>query len=90
MVAPVFNRSMAMLLLALVAGLCAAWAARQHIQSRVQLLEAQARVPMVSRVVAAHDLPVGTRLGSEHLAVRSLPASVASSDSIPPGNAMAS
>ncbi|PLC52556.1 Flp pilus assembly protein CpaB [Pollutimonas nitritireducens] len=82
--APIFNRSLAMLSLALVAGLCAAWAARQHIQNRVQLLEAQARVPMVNRVVAAHDLPAGTQLGSEHLALRSLPASVASSDSIPP------
>ena len=81
---PVVNRSMAMLLLALIAGLCAAWAARQHIQSRVQLLEDQARVPMVNRVVAAHDLPVGTRLAPEHLALRSFPASVASSDSIPP------
>lgn len=81
---PVFNKSVAMLLLALVAGLCAAWAARQHIQGRVQLLEAQARVPMVERVVAAYDLPAGTRLGTEHLAVRSIPASIASSDSISP------
>ncbi len=81
---PILNRSMAMLLLALIAGLCAAWAARHHIQSRVQLLEAQSRVPMVDRVVAAYDLPVGTRLGSEHLAVRPLPAAVVSSDSLPP------
>ncbi len=81
---PAFNRSMAMLLLALAAGLCAAWAARQHIQRRVQLLEDQARVPMVNRVVAAYDLPAGTRLGAEHLALRSLPAATVSSDSIPP------
>ncbi|HUG58208.1 MAG TPA: Flp pilus assembly protein CpaB [Candidimonas sp.] len=81
---PIFNRSMAMLLLALVAGLCAAWAARQHIQGRVQLLEEQARVPMVDRVVAAYDLPAGTRLGTEHLAVRPIPAAIASSDSISP------
>lgn len=81
---PIFNRSMAMLLLALVAGLCAAWAARQHIQGRVQLLEEQARVPMVDRVVAAYDLPAGTRLGTEHLAVRPIPAAMASSDSISP------
>lgn len=81
---PVFNRSMAMLLLALIAGLCAAWAARQHIQGRVQLLEEQARVPMVDRVVAAYDLPAGTRLGTEHLAVRPIPAAIASSDSISP------
>lgn len=81
---PAFNRSMAMLLLALVAGLCAAWAARQYLQNRVQQIEDRARVPMVSRVVAAYDLPVGTRLGTEHLAVRSFPAATASSDSIPP------
>lgn len=81
---PAFNRATAMLLLALVAGLFAAWAARQHIQSRVQLLEAQARVPMVERVVAAYDLPAGTRLGTEHLAVRSIPAAIASSDSLSP------
>lgn len=81
---PIFNRSMAMLLLALVAGLCAAWAARQHIQGRVQLLEEQARVPMVDRVVAAYDLPAGTRLGTEHLAVRPIPAAMASSDSVSP------
>ncbi len=81
---PIFNRSTAMLLLALAAGLCAAWAARQHIQNRVQLLEEQARVPMVNRVVAAYDLPAGTRLGNEHLALRAFPTATVSSDSIPP------
>ncbi|NYT61217.1 Flp pilus assembly protein CpaB [Alcaligenaceae bacterium] len=81
---PAFNRATAMLFLALFAGLFAAWAARQHIQSRVQLLEAQARVPMVERVVAAYDLPAGTRLGTEHLAVRPIPAATASSDSLSP------
>lgn len=81
---PAFNRATAMLLLALFAGLFAAWAARQHIQSRVQLLEAQAKVPMVERVVAAYDLPAGTRLGTEHLAIRPIPAAIASSDSLSP------
>lgn len=81
---PVFNRSMAMLLVALLAGLAAVLAARQHIQGRVQLLEDQARIPMVDRVVAAYDLPAGTRLGNEHLAIRSIPASMASSDSMSP------
>src|SRR3546814_4334990 len=56
-----FSRSAAMLLLALVAGLCAAWAARQYLQERIQLIEARAKVPMAERIVAAHDLPAGTR-----------------------------
>src|SRR5690606_9671058 len=59
---PIFTRSFAMLVLAGVAGLAAAWAAKQHIDGRVQQLEAQARTPMVERIVAAYDLPVGTRL----------------------------
>ncbi|NYT64979.1 Flp pilus assembly protein CpaB [Alcaligenaceae bacterium] len=80
----IFNRSIAMLLVALLAGLAAVLAARQHIQGRVQLLEDQARIPMVDRVVAAFDLAVGTRLGNEHLAIRSIPVSLASSDSISP------
>ncbi|MBP6018821.1 MAG: Flp pilus assembly protein CpaB [Burkholderiaceae bacterium] len=81
---PIFNRSIVMLLVALFAGLSAVLAARQHIQGRVQLLEDQARIPMVDRVVAAYDLPAGTRLGNEHLAIRSIPASLASSDSVSP------
>ena len=81
---PAFNKSMAMMVLALLAGLGAAWAARQHIQGRVQLLEEQARVPTVQRIVAAHDLPAGTRLASEHLAIRTFPTMAASSDSVPP------
>src|SRR3546814_8251289 len=79
---PVFNRSLAMLLLAGVAGLGAAWAAKQHIDGKVQLLEAQARTPMVERIVAAYDLPAGTRMGPEHLALRHFPANVASSGSL--------
>lgn len=80
----IFDKSSAMLIVAAAAGLCAAWAAREHIQGKVQLLEAQARVPTVQRVVAAYDLPVGTRLGSEHLALRAFPAAIVSSDSVPP------
>ncbi|MGB6104588.1 MAG: Flp pilus assembly protein CpaB [Pusillimonas sp.] len=82
---PVFSRATAMLLLAGVAGLGAAWAAREHINGRVELLEAQARIPTVERIVAAHDLPAGTRLGPEHLALRHFPAAMVSSDSLAPG-----
>jgi len=78
------NRSTLMLLLAVAAGLCSAWAARQHIQGRVQMLEARARVPTVERIVAAHDLPAGTQLAPHHLVIRSFPAAMVSSDSLAP------
>ncbi|SAI56851.1 secretory protein [Bordetella ansorpii] len=67
-----------------VAGLIAAWAVREHIQQRTLELEAQGRVPMVSRVVAAADLPAGASLSVGQLAVRDVPAAWAPSDSVPP------
>lgn len=81
---PVFNRTSAMLLLALAAGLCAAWAARKHIQNRIEQIEAQAKVPTAQRVVAAYDLPAGTKLTADHIAVRQFPAGTVSSDSVSP------
>ena len=69
---------------ALVCGLMAAWAARQHIQGRIQSIEAQARVPMVQRIVAAYALESGTRLLEEHLALRSFPATWAAPGSLAP------
>lgn len=83
---PIFNRSMLILAFALLAGLLAAWAARQHIQGRVLQLEAQARVPTVQRIVAAHDLPVGTRLGNDHLAVRDFPETLVPGESLAPAH----
>jgi pilus assembly protein CpaB len=70
--------------LALAAGLTAAWAVREHIRQRVDALEAQARAPAVSRLVAAHDLPAGTRLDEAHLAVREIPVQWAMGDSLEP------
>jgi len=61
-----------------------AWAVREHVQQRVQALEAQARTPVVERLVAAYDLPAGTRLEDMHLAVREIPAQWASSASLDP------
>lgn len=77
-----FGRSSAVLAIAALAGLAAAWSARQHIQGHVQRLEADARTPVVTRVVAAYDLPAGTRLSAEHLASRSFPAGMVPSESI--------
>jgi len=81
---PSFNRSFAMLLVALLAGLCAAWAARQYIQGQVRQIEARANVPVLARIVAAHDLAAGTLLGPEHIAIRQFPATLAASGSLAP------
>jgi len=78
------NRSAIMLAVAILAGVLAAWSARQHIQVRIQQLESQARVPEVERIVAATALAAGTRLESADLAVRTFPASLAPSDSLMP------
>lgn len=66
------------------AGLAAAWAVRETIQQRTQAIEAQARVPTVSRLVAARDLPAGAALDMASLAVREVPQDWASSDSLAP------
>ncbi|WP_186332215.1 Flp pilus assembly protein CpaB [Bordetella genomosp. 13] len=71
-------------LFATVAGLIAAWAVREHIQQRTLELEEQGRVPMVSRVVAATDMPAGMAIAAGQLAVRDIPAAWAPSDSVPP------
>ena len=81
---PNLNRSVVMMLIAAIAGLCAAWAARQHIQGRIEQIEANARVPTVQRVVAAFDMPAGMPVTADKLAVRDFPAELVSSDSLPP------
>jgi len=76
------GRPTIVLALAMLAGLAAAWSARQHILGHVERLEADARKPVVQRVVAAHDLPAGTRIGAEHLAAREFPVGLVPSDSV--------
>lgn len=80
----VSRQSFLLLSLALLAGLGAAWFAQRYIQQHIARLDAGARVPMLARVVAAHDLPAGIRLEAHHVAVREFPAQVVSSDSIAP------
>ncbi|CAB3905427.1 Flp pilus assembly protein CpaB [Achromobacter mucicolens] len=70
--------------LAVLAGLVAAWAVREHVQQRVQALEAEAQTPLVSRLVAAYDLPAGTLLEEVHLAVRKIPQPWAPGASVDP------
>ncbi|MEN4919745.1 Flp pilus assembly protein CpaB [Achromobacter spanius] len=71
-------------LLAVIAGLVAAWAVREHVQQRVQALEAEARTPLVRRLVAAYDLPAGTLLEEVHVAVREIPQPWAPGASVDP------
>lgn len=70
--------------LAIVAGLIAAWSAQQYISEKVDMLEEQARVETVPRVVAAYDLPEGTKIDAIHVAVREVPKEWVASGSILP------
>lgn len=77
-------RKLAVPLLALAAGLVSAWAVREHVRQRVERLEAAASTTLVSRLVAARDLPAGTVLEASQLAVREVPAAWAPAASIDP------
>ncbi|OZI44547.1 Flp pilus assembly protein CpaB [Bordetella genomosp. 5] len=52
------------------AGLAAAWAVQAHLARREDELARQNQIQMVGRVVAARDLPAGTRLSADMLALR--------------------
>jgi len=80
-----------LLALSLLAGLGAAWFARQHIEHSVQQQRQQpsvptgsSTIPTVLRVVAAHDLAAGVVLDAQQVAVRSFPADWAASGSVSP------
>lgn len=69
---------------ALCAGSLAAWAMHVQVTQRLAQIDADARVPMVSRVVAAFDLDAATVLEGVHVAVREIPAAYAASDTLTP------
>lgn len=70
--------------LALGIGALSAGALALHVRERVRQIEDQARLPMVDRIVAARDLPAGTRLTPDDLALRSFPAQWVGRDTLPP------
>lgn len=72
------------LVLAVLAGLAAAWFAYRHLQSVTQALEAGAQQHMRPVIVAAADLPAGTQLHLDHLAVRQMPEAWLPSDVLAP------
>jgi len=79
---PAPSLSVALMLLACVCGGAAIWAAQGYLQRQTQQIEAKHRVPTVERIVAGHDLPAGTQLQAELLALRAFPADVVPSDSM--------
>lgn len=76
-------RTAMLAILALLAGFLAAIMLALHVKERVQQIEDRSRLDMVERIVAARDLPAGTRLSAEHLAVRSFPSRWVGSDTLP-------
>ncbi len=78
------DKTVLMVGVAILAGLFAAWAAREYIQDTIKQIEQQARVKTVQRVVAAYDLPEGTRIEAVHVAVRDIPESWVVSGSLAP------
>ncbi|GAA4336418.1 Flp pilus assembly protein CpaB [Pigmentiphaga soli] len=62
-----------MLAVALAAGAAAAWLSQRHIQARIDAIEAGARTETTPVLVAAADLPAGSRLDADAVAVRDMP-----------------
>jgi len=79
---PAPSLSLVLLLLACACGGAAIWAAQGYLQHQTQQIAAMHRVPMVERIVVAHDLPAGTQLETTLLAVRAFPADMVPSDSM--------
>lgn len=67
------KKTLVLAVLALTAGILAVVMAKQYIQDRITEIEAQSKVETEPRVVAAYDLPVGTKIESAHVAIRDIP-----------------
>jgi len=80
------NKHSAIFILAVLAGLMAAWSAQAYLADKAAQIERNAQVPHVERVVAAHALAAGTILSSDDLAIRAFPVSLVSSDSLGPND----
>lgn len=69
---------------AIVIGLLAAWMAQRHLQDLIAAIEARAARPTRAVVVAADDLPPGSRIAVERVAVREIPLEWVSSEAVLP------
>lgn len=75
---------LAVLMLSLAAGLAASWGAHGYLKGKVRQIELQHQQPQVERIVAAYDLPTGTKLDTDLLAIREFPADFVPSGSMAP------
>lgn len=78
------KKTVVLVSIAAIAGIFAAFSAQQYIQERIEQIEERAKVTMVQRIVAAYDLPVGTKIESAHVAVRDIPSDWVVSGSLTP------
>lgn len=78
------NKTWVILGVALAIGLLAALAARNYLSNQMAAIEARKRGDTVNVVVASADLPKGTRLSTENVAVRPIPRDYAHSVAITP------
>jgi pilus assembly protein CpaB len=78
------DRSTVLLIAAVATGLVAAAAARHYLRDRAAAIEAGARTATVPVVVAKADLPRGTALSAETLAVREVPQAWVQSGAVQP------
>lgn len=78
------HKILAWLVFCMLCGALAAWSGYRYLQQQSQRLEEQAKQPTVERVVAALNLPTGTVLHEEHLAVRAFPQAAVATNSLSP------
>lgn len=70
-------------IVAIITGVISAISLATYIQDKIAQVESESRLNMVERIVAARDLPAGTKLISDHFAIRSFPADWVGSDTLP-------
>ena len=63
------------------------WGVHHYLTTKARALDEQSQQQMVTRIVAASDLPVGTRLLFDHLSVREMPHAWVGPDTYPPDEA---
>lgn len=67
------KKALILLSLALVSGVLAAISAQKYITDHIHEIEESSRVKTVDRIVAAYDLPAGSVINADRVAVRKIP-----------------
>lgn len=79
-----FNKTWLVLGVALLVGLLAALLAQNYLSGKVAAIEAKNQKQMLGLIVASKDLPSGTPLNNENVAVREIPVDFAHSSAVLP------